>query len=193
MKQIIVKLIYVFIVLSILMIVSCSAPEYIKPNTYIVEKDRVINKSFDTVWQSTVEWFATHNTPIKNIDKNSGLISTEYSLSIGEAVQYMDCGSGESNFNGKVELVNHTGNFNVLIKKIDEHSTKVNINVFFGCTVNKYRYENVISTDYVLESSTRTSCTSTGKLEKAILNYLSGINEPDNEVNEPQPTQKKHK
>jgi hypothetical protein len=163
---------YPMIAMSIFFIMSCSAPEYIRPTTYVVEKDRIIKRSFDTVWQSTVEWFATHNTPIKNIDKNSGLISTEYSLSIGEAFQYMDCGAGESNFNGKVELVNHTGNFNVLIKKIDDHSTKVSINVFFGCTVNKYRYESLLSTDYVLESSTRTNCTSTGRLEKEVLDYL---------------------
>jgi hypothetical protein len=155
-------------------IAGCAAPEYIKPETYVVEKDRVVNKSFDITWQSAVEWFATHNTPIKNLDKNSGFISTEYSLSIGEALEYMDCGAGESNFSGKVELVNHSGNFNVLIKKINEDSTKVNVNVYFGCLANKYRYESLISTDYVFESSTRVSCTSKGKLEKEILDYLSG-------------------
>jgi hypothetical protein len=174
MKHITCKFIYLNIFLLISLIAGCSAPEYIKPTTYTVEKDRIINKSFDVIWQSTVEWFATHNTPIKNLDKTSGLISTEYSLSMAEAAQYMDCGSGESNFSGKVELVNHTGNFNVLVKKIDENSTKVSINVFFGCTINKYRYESLLSTEYVLESSTKTSCISTGRLEKEILEYLSG-------------------
>jgi hypothetical protein len=155
-------------------IVGCAAPMRIQPVvTYTVEKERVINKSFDLVWQSAVEWFATHNTPIKNIDKSSGLITTEYSLSLSQARKCMDCGSGQSNFSGKVELVNHSGNFNILIKKIDENSTKISINVFFGCTINNYRYENVLSTNYVLVSSTRTDCVSTGQLEKEIYDYLS--------------------
>jgi len=160
--------------LVFLLLAGCAAPEYVKPEARPIIKESVIHKSYDTVWQNTVEWFATHNTPIKNIDKTSGLISTEYSLSLEDAALYMNCGSGESNFNGKVELVNHTGNFNVLLKKIDDHSTRVSINAFFGCTVNRYRYENVLSTDYVLESSTRTSCSSTGNLEKSILEYLAG-------------------
>ena len=157
-----------------LLMAGCTAPEYVKPEVRPIVKEGVIQKSYDTVWQSAVEWFATHNTPIKNLDKSSGLISTEYSLSLEDAALYMNCGSGESNFNGKVELVNHTGNFNVLLKKIDDHSTKVSINAFFGCTVNRYRYENVLSTDYVLESSTRTTCSSTGAIEKSILDYLAG-------------------
>jgi len=173
MKQVMVKILFAVIVLPVFMIVSCSAPEYIKPTTYVVEKDRAIGISFDTVWQKAVEWFATHNTPIKNIDKSSGLISTEYIMSIDEAMQYMSCGSGESNFSGKVELTNHSGNFNVIIKKIDENSTKVTVNVFFGCMVNNYRYESLLSTDYVLESSRRTTRNSTGRLEKEVLDYLS--------------------
>jgi hypothetical protein len=166
--------VYKSIVLLIIAIAGCAPPEYVKPETYVVEKERVISRPFDSVWQNTVEWFATHNTPIKTIDRSSGLISTEYSLPINEALQYMDCGAGESNFQGKVELVNHSGNFNVLIKKIEDRMTKVNVNVYFGCLANKYRYESIISTDYVFESSTRVSCTSKGSLEKEILDYLSG-------------------
>jgi hypothetical protein len=162
------------ILLLIVLFASCAAPVYVKPEPIVVEKERVIHKSFDTTWQNAVEWFATHNMPIKNLDKNSGLISTEYSLSMAEAAQYMNCGSGESNFSGKVELDNHTGNFNVLLKKIGDHSTKVIINAFFGCTVKHYRYESLISTEYVLESTARTTCTSTGQLEKEVLEYLSG-------------------
>lgn len=173
MIQLLRKLIYLNIALITVFVISCSAPVHKTPVVHFVEKERTISKSFDTVWQSAVEWFATHNTPIKNIDKNSGLLSTEYSLSLKEAAKFMDCGMGESNFKGKVELVKPTGNFNLLVKKADESLTKVTVNVFFSCVVNKYRYESLLSTEYVLESSERTDCTSTGNLEKEILDYLA--------------------
>lgn len=153
---------------------GCAQPKHIVQRVqYNVEKERTVAKPFDAVWQSAVEWFAMRNTPIKNIDKSSGFISTEYGLSVEEAAQYMDSGYGESNFQGKVEVVNHRGNFNVLIKKADENSTRVSINAFFNCTVNHYRYENLFSTNYVLESSTPQKSVSTGALEKEFLDYLS--------------------
>jgi len=162
--------------LSLLSIIifGCAAPKQTAaPQApIIIEKERVISKPFDAVWQTAIEWFATHNTPIKNLDKSSGLISTEYSVPIGEAYRYMSCGTGSSNFSGKTEINNHTGNFNVLIKKLGDNSTKISVNVFFGCTINKYRYKSLLSTEYILESSTRSTCSSKGALEREILNYL---------------------
>jgi hypothetical protein len=92
----------------------------------------------------------------------------------GDVSQYMYCEGASSTFSGKVELTNHGGNLNVLLKKINEDSTKVSVNTFYSCTANKYKYASLISTVYVLESSTRIDCTSTGNLEKAIFDYLSG-------------------
>lgn len=155
-----------------LTVVGCARPVYTTPVVYSVETERIIDKPFDAVWQSAVEWFATHNTPIKNIDKASGLISTEYSLSMEEATAHMDCGSGDSSFMGKVELENPSGNFNIVIKRQDELSTQVKVNVFFTCTVNKYRYENLLSTNYVLLSSEKQDCKSKGTLEKDILDHV---------------------
>lgn len=166
------------IILLSTIILSCSQPKpvAVQQAPRVIEKERVVNKPFDAVWQTSIEWFATHNTPIKNLDKSSGLISTEYSVSIGDAYKYMSCGSGKSTFSGKVEMANYTGNFNVLIKKLGDNSTKISVNVFFGCTVNKYRYKSLISTEYILESSTRANCASTGVLEKEILDYLEAGN-----------------
>ncbi|MBY0481968.1 MAG: hypothetical protein K2Q21_11470 [Chitinophagaceae bacterium] len=160
------------------MVLSCAPAKrvVVQQAPRVIEKERIISKSFDAVWQTSIEWFATHNTPIKNLDKSSGLISTEYSVSIGEAQRYMQCGAGSSTFSGKVEMSNYTGNFNVLIKKLGDNSTKISVNVFFGCTINKYRYKSLISTEYILESSTRTNCVSTGTLEKEILDYIEAMN-----------------
>lgn len=166
----------IFLFVLILFIAhSCATPARVMSVARVVEKERIINKPFDAVWQSSIEWFATHNTPIKNLDKGSGLISTEYSLSMADAVKYMDCGGGTNSFTGSTELSNHTGNFNVLIRKIDETNTKVSINVFFGCSEDKYKYAGLLSTQLILVSSTRITCTSTGVLEAEVLNYLEAF------------------
>jgi len=71
-------------------------------------------------------------------------------------------------------MANQGGNLNLLLRKVSEDSTKVTVNVFYSCNANKYRYENLLSTNYILESSTKIDCQSTGTLEKAILDYVSG-------------------
>jgi len=164
------------IFLSLFLILNCATSKYVAPAApvvYNIEKDRIINKPFDAVWQTIIELLATYNMPIKNLDKSSGFISTDYKLVTGEVSQYMICEGASSTFSGKVELTNHGGNLNVLVKKINEDSTKVTVNTFYSCTLNKYRYASLISTEYVLESITRIDCTSTGNLEKAIFDYLS--------------------
>lgn len=169
------KISTVLILLSFL--ASCYTPARVVSVARVVEKERIVNKPFDAVWQSTVEWFATHNTPIKNLDKSSGLISTEYSLSMAEAANYMDCGgSTTSAFGASTDLTNHSGNFNVLLKKIDDTHTKINVNVFFGCSLNTYRYQGLLSTQLVLVSSKRINCTSMGILEKQVLDFLEASN-----------------
>ncbi|MBS3992988.1 MAG: hypothetical protein KGZ87_04650 [Bacteroidetes bacterium] len=156
---------------------NCAPPPRVTPVARVVEKERIVNKSFDAVWQSTIEWFATHNTPIKNLDKSSGLVSTEYSLSMAEAANYMDCGGSTiSAFGANTRLENHSGNFNVLLKKIDDTHTKINVNVFFGCTLNTYNYKGLLSTEMILTGSKRINCYSTGALEKQVLDFLEAAN-----------------
>jgi len=171
-KTILIPIIF----LSLFLILSCSTSKYVAPAPVViqvVEKERIINKSFDAVWQSTIELLATYNMPIKNLDKSSGFISTDYKIISGDVSQYMYCEGASSTFSGKVELTNHGGNLNVLLKKINEDSTKVSVNTFYSCIANKYKYQSLLSTVYVLESSTRIDCTSTGNLEKAIFDYMS--------------------
>jgi len=155
---------------------GCSAPRQVveAPAPRVVEKERTINKPFDAVWGSAIELLATYNMPIKNLDKNSGFISTEYKLITGNVSDYMICEGANSTFTGKVEMANQGGNLNLLLRKVSEDSTKVTVNVFYSCNANKYRYENLLSTNYILQSSTKIDCQSTGTLEKAILDYVSG-------------------
>jgi hypothetical protein len=171
------KMIFLMLILiPNLFLVSCSAPQQAVTTTpveIIIEKERVINKPFETIWLSTIELLATYNMPIKNLDKSSGFIASDYKFVTSNPGQYMLCTGANSTFSGKVELVNHGGNLNILIKKISEDSTKITINCFWSCVANKYRYASLFSTDYVLESSNRQDCNTSGNLEKAFLDYLS--------------------
>jgi hypothetical protein len=169
------KLNTIILIILTILAVGCGGATYKPPVQYTVQKDVTIYKPFDAVWQSAVEWFATHNTPIKNIDKSSGLISTEYSLSVTEAAKYMDCGNASQGFTNKTEISNRIGNFNVLIKKIDDGSTKVSVNVFFSCLVNEYT-QGLLETSWTFKSSTKVDCVSTGGLEKVIIEYLAKTN-----------------
>lgn len=135
-----------------------------------VEKERIIKKPFNLVWQSAVEWFATHNMPIKNIDKDSGLLTTEYKLS---TQQHMDCNEKKNPNAVKTEITDTTGIFNVLIKKVDRSSTKVSVNTFFSANLVQYKYENNFSWIPIFWYDERVNCTSTGVLEKQILDFIS--------------------
>ena len=163
----------------IFVMVSCSTPKKTvvqQAAPRVIQKERIISRPFDAVWQTAIEWFATHNTPIKNLDKSSGLISTEYSVSIGDALKYMEC--ARSSGSTSVQLTNYTGNFNVIIKRLADNSTKINVNVFFGCTQNVYKEQLhlFIANETILISSARINCSSTGTLEKEILDYLEAGN-----------------
>lgn len=165
----------------VFLLAACSAPKTtVAPVAApVIIKEKVYMKPFDAVWQTAIEWFATHNTPIKNLDKTSGLISTEYSMSIGEAGKYMQCvqqGAKVGALTGFYTLDNYAGNFNVLIKKVNDNSTKVTVNVFFSCSQNLNKYVNALSTKTYLASSTRINCSSKGALEREILSFIEAAN-----------------
>lgn len=160
------------ILCSSVFLISCVTPPVAQPapTPVVIEKERVIKKPYNAVWQRAVEWFATHNTPIKNIDKDSGLLTTEYKLLSWE---HMDCRTGRNPNAVKVEITNPTGNFNVLVRKVDATSTKISVNAFFQANLVFYRYENIFSNIPIFWYNESTDCSSTGVLEKQIMDYVS--------------------
>lgn len=153
----------IFVVALTVLIFGCSA--YQPPKDYNIIKELIVEKSFDDTWAKVIEWFSSQGTPIKNMDKNSGFISTEYSLN-AEQSNCLDCGkAGSAGLLGRQSITNPTGNFNVLIKKIDNNRTKVTVNCFFKAVsriqVMRETSENVLD------------CKSTGILEKKILDFIS--------------------
>ena len=163
-----------FIWVTMLLLMSCSASQQAvvtAPVERIIEKERVINKPFETIWQGTIELLATYNMPIKNLDKTSGFIASDYKLITGDPNTYMNCGVGRVKMTfGKMDRTNHGGNMTIIIKKMTDDSTKVTINAFYSCTENQYQNSAM---GYFLNSSYRIKCNSTGTLEKAFLDYLA--------------------
>jgi hypothetical protein len=140
-----------------------------------VRKEVVIDAPLDVVWQHAVEWFAKNDMPIKNLDKTSGLIATDYQMSIDKAAQLMSCGQSGPNPEGRIDHVDHRGNFNLVLREQEDGRTKASVNAFFGCTVNTFKYVGLLSTDVQLASTERKDCGSTGRVEKQLLDHLGSI------------------
>ena len=150
---------------SFIILISCSS--YEPPRDYTVQKEATINKSYDITWQNVVDYFATHNTPIKTMDKNTGLIATDYNLTVSEALKYMDCGTAGNSIGAHQRIESQSGNFNILLKKIDDNSTKITVNVFFNSMLN------TLNDNGITVNSEKINCNSKGVLEKELIDNLS--------------------
>jgi hypothetical protein len=110
-----------------------------------------IEKPFDSVWQAVIEVLAELNLPILNMEKASGLITTDWLL-VNKT--YCDCES--PGFTPATK--EHRGKFNVYVKKNSENTCEVKINCL---------YEMIIY--YTGSTGPRKyACVSTGKLEAEI-------------------------
>lgn len=165
------KLFLFLLVIPVLFQAGCGSVEYKPPTEHNIVKDVNINKPFEDVWNKTVQWFATHNSPIKTMDKSSGLIATDYNLTVDEYKKYSDCGSFEKSGISDASFTEPLGNFNILISKNDENSTKVSINCFFSAKATASTYDFLSKTNQV--ESKKVTCVSTGVLEKIIFDYLN--------------------
>lgn len=159
------KLNYLLIVLLFLA-VSCSS--YKPPKKYDFEKERIYNVDYDTMWQRVVNMTSDMNMPIKNIDKNSGLIASDYNLSTSTMSNIMDCGTPAESLD-IYKFEDPRANLNIVVSKVSGNKTKVKVNLFCKTFYSRYSYVNG---QYYKAGSQMIDCNSTGKLETEILNYL---------------------
>jgi hypothetical protein len=152
------------VLLALFFVLFCGCAQYQPPKTYSIVKEKIYDKPYIEIWDRVIEWFALNGSPIKNMDKESGFIATEYSLSTGQ-MQCLDCGTPGQALYIVQRLENPRGNFNILVKKQDNGTTKVMVNCFFKVTSNVYSDGRVIQTD-------ERDCNSTGKLENEIFDYI---------------------
>lgn len=145
--------------LSILLLMSISligcVSSYTPPQTHNVENKKVFNMDFDEVWTKVVAWFGTRGTPIKNIDKNSGFISTEANLQ-PSSYRYMDCGSGGTMSDYRVTI-------NILAEKAN-NGVSLTVNMFFSTHLRYMGWSE--------GADRRIDCSSTGEYEKEFFEFI---------------------
>jgi hypothetical protein len=119
-------------------------------NSFAIEED------YDAVWSALIETFAELQLPIDNMEKDSGLITTDWIEFTGQTNEdYCDCGGLGINIE-----VNRLGKFNVFMKKVTEDSCQMTIN----CT-----YEQTIKFG---DNVAKRKCMSTGNLEKEMYDLV---------------------
>jgi hypothetical protein len=123
------------------------------PMEHNVDNTKLVNKPFDKTWQELVRVFASNHIQIKNIAKDSGLISAE-STSFNES--QADCGS-----HGLYIPVRHSVSLNVFVASLSQSQTSVTVNAASDVAV-QFQQQTVIK-----------KCNSTGIIEKLILDNVS--------------------
>lgn len=126
-------------ILSLLILAGCAVvnSKYTAPRDrgYLSNNVFEINKSFDGVWTSLVEYVPRKFFSIKDSDKNAGILTLSFGSRRPE--KYVDCGEinieGTKNkksfldaakTTGTVEL---SGTVNLLVKSIDDGKTSVTV------------------------------------------------------------------
>lgn len=143
---------FLIMILSVIL-AGCAA--YTSPQNYNFDKTKTINKSYDDVWAKLTQYFTLKGTPLKNIDKSNGFISTEYDFQ--DIPDVMDCGDGGIQTEPKATI-------NILVVKKDD-ATNVTINVFYDCHLKYFGWTS--------GADNRVPCTSTGKFETELLDFIS--------------------
>jgi hypothetical protein len=120
-----------------------------KPRTIVNAFD--YQNDYDAVWSATVETFAELNLPIDNMEKDSGLITTDWIDFTGSGNEaYCDCGGL-----GLAIENSRQGKFNVFVKQAGTGSS-VKVNCMYQQTAS------------LGDTRANRNCLSTGGLEARI-------------------------
>ncbi len=143
----------IIIICTSILLAGCVTP----PRQYQFDNSIEVKDSYDNTWTRVVEIFARNNIQIKNIAKDSGLISAETSK-FGTDVA--DCGELPL-FN----IIKRYGNVNVFIKTNKNNTQLITVNTDFRITAISTTGGNIIDR----------ACNSTGNLERAIFTKVNQL------------------
>ena len=123
-----------FLIIATLLIISgCSSVGTVNVVKVEVKSTDTYTESFDIIWEDAIEWFANNNIPIDKIDKESGILTSEYRLGTTQSI--VNCGEPTGNIGlYQSKFDNIYGNINVLIRERDG-TIRATINVFGGADV----------------------------------------------------------
>ena len=154
------------IVLALISLIlqGCASFNVVPPSSPTHLKEHVYEGSYDRVWRSSIDWFASRNIIIDKIEKDSGLITAKYALNIADTD--LDCGDIRSS--GILNpLVLKQGYLNFSVRERDNKYSIVRVN-FFG-TYRLTGQDGWDGKNVVYELQ----CESTGAVEKDIFKYIN--------------------
>lgn len=140
-----------FLGLICLMVYGCATA----PAPRQIVKAFTIEASFDDVWVAVIDTFAEMNLPIANMEKDSGLITTDWEIYPRGKAGNVYCDCGGLGLNMEIE---RKGRFNVFVRRLTENSCELKINCIYNRTIQPVMAKG--STGI-----TSRNCVSTGKLE----------------------------
>jgi hypothetical protein len=156
---------------------SCGSVRYVPPEGADPKATWATPKSFDDTWQAVVQTFAEANTPIKILEKASGIICAERQLAQGAlSALYVDLGTlNNTPLVGGVpppEWQNLWATFvyNVFVKR-DADSNVVSVGTAWRGEVT-HRFDNAWSGQRVLTPITLRGI-STGLFERELLTSIA--------------------
>lgn len=130
------------------------------PIDHQVANTRTYPEGKDVVWEKVVGYFATNNVSIKTIEKASGIIAADRIYTGArtdiELAGFADCGKQPLTI-----PVRAVADLNVFVRTLPDGKTTVSVNTRYNETRRFGNYPPI-----------EQSCTSTGKLENAILDGI---------------------
>jgi uncharacterized lipoprotein len=116
-----------------------------------------VDQPFENVWTATIETFAELNLPILNMEKASGLITTDW-IQLNDPTM-SDCGKQGVMSSEQGRRVK----FNVFVKTVGGDACEMKINAMFETMVATYGNSGLSAQ----------TCVSTGKFEKQIYDMVT--------------------
>lgn len=179
-----------FGLVGLLLIYGCN-PKAIPPSMSNYSKGDnqiTINKSFEETWSALIEFSSTSFFAIRSFEKDSGLLTLDFS---GDPSEFVDCGSVEAplyNYNGPaIEAFERwgyaklDGAMNVFVKPASDNVTRITVNARYVFTGNSGGDGEQVWTFDTGGSDTKPigvvtiTCQPTHKAENAILEGIEQI------------------
>ena len=118
----------------VILLTSCATAP---PPAVTTHRQLEYDASFEEAWDAVIEAFAEHNIPIDNMEKDSGIITTDWFPSSKDE---MDCGS--AGFLGYDR--NRKARFNVFVHDSDSEMGRVEVQVNTAFQASRYVDNNLV-------------------------------------------------
>lgn len=118
-----------------LLLTACSTSKTMLDNRYAAQKSFTIQQDFDHVWDNVIDFFAENGIMVTNVEKASGFITANQVVFTNN---YTVENKNDKRYNPnayfvipnvKFDKIEITANFNVRVRKNDDNTVTVSINL----------------------------------------------------------------